>query len=83
MKSLTIHNLDAELAQAIEELAQSTGLSQNKLIKKLLRQALRLDGPSEPKPDFSAYCGLWSDEEAQAFEEAIKPFEEIDENLWQ
>ncbi len=83
MKSLTIHNMDAELAKAIEELAKSSGLSQNKVVKKLLRQALNLSDQEKPKRDVSAFFGVWTEEEAQEFEEAIKIFGQVDEEMWQ
>ncbi|MCB0579245.1 MAG: hypothetical protein KDD10_08045 [Phaeodactylibacter sp.] len=83
MKSLTIHNMDADLAKAIEDLAESTGLSQNKVVKKLLRRALNLSEQEVPKRDVSAFFGIWTQEEAEEFEEAVKAFGEIDEEMWQ
>jgi len=83
MKSLTIHNMEQDLIKAIEQLAGATGLSQNKVVKKLLRKALGLEGPKEPHRDFSAFCGLWSSEEAEIFEKAVRSFEQIDKELWQ
>jgi hypothetical protein len=79
MKSITMHNLDPDLAKAIEEMAAATGLSQNKTVKKLLRQALGMETRPEPKPDFSKFCGLWSDQETEEFNEAISDFDQIDE----
>ena len=83
MKSLTIHNMDADLAKAIEELARSTGLSQNKVVEKLLRRALNLSEQDVPKRDVSAFFGVWPKEEADGFNEAIKIFDDIDEEMWQ
>lgn len=83
MKSITIHNLEADLAKAIEKMADTTGLSQNKTIKKLLRQALGLEHPQESKPDFSEFCGLWSRQDAAEFNEGLQLFDRIDEELWQ
>lgn len=83
MKSLTIHNMDADLAKAIEEMSRSTGLSQNKVVKKLLRRALNLSEQEIPKRDVSAFFGAWTKEEAAEFNEAIKIFEDIDEEMWQ
>jgi len=40
MKSITVHNLDEKTAILIEQKAKETGLSLNKTIKLLLRQAL-------------------------------------------
>lgn len=82
MKSLTIHNMDTELANAIEELAKSTGLSQNKVVKKLLRRALHLSEQEVPKRDVSAFFGVWTKEEADEFNQAVKVFDDIDEEMW-
>lgn len=82
MKSFTIHNMDAELAQAIEELARSSGLSQNKVVKKLLRQALNLSDKEKPRRDVSAFFGAWTKEESEEFNQATKIFGQIDEERW-
>ena len=81
MKSLTIHNMDTELAKAIEELSKSTGLSQNKVVKKLLRRALNLSEQEVPKRDVSPFFGVWTQEEAKEFNEAVKVFDHIDEDM--
>jgi len=83
MKSITIHNLDTEMSIAIEKLAKSTGLSQNKMIKKLLRKSLGIGESPKPEADFSKFCGLWSEKESLEFNKAIKIFDQIDEELWQ
>lgn len=83
MKSLTIHNIETDLVSAIENLSKASGLSQNKVVKKLLRRALGMEGPKAPPQDFSAFCGLWSNEEAEAFHEAVKSLEGIDKDPWQ
>lgn len=83
MKSLTIHNIDTDVAKAIEKLSESAGLSQNKTVKLLLRKALGLETPPESKPDFSSFCGLWSAAEAKEFNRTLGEFDRIDEDLWQ
>ncbi len=83
MKSITIHNLDSELAVTIEEMARTTGLSKNKLIKKLLRKALGIGEEQLPKRDLSKFFGVWTKEEGEEFDKAIQVFGEIDEEDWQ
>lgn len=83
MKSITIHNLDTELAITIEEMAKKTGLSQNKLIKKLLRKALGIDEEQPPKRDLSDFFGAWSKAEGEQFDKDIQVFNEIYEADWQ
>lgn len=82
MKSLTIHKLETDLAKAIEQLSASTGLSQNKVIKQLLRKALGLKPNESPKRDLSGIFGVWTDQEENTFNESIEPFNEIDNELW-
>lgn len=83
MKSLTIHNLDTEVSNAIEDIAKRTGLSQNKVIKKLLREALNLEDSKDHQQDFAEFCGLWSGREAESFNNTVSAFEQIDEDMWQ
>lgn len=84
MKSLTIHNIEQEIADAIEKMANTTGLSQNKVVKKLLRKALELEKatPEKPKRDLSAFVGIWTQEEAAAFEQSQAAFDKVDESMW-
>ncbi|MFM9947301.1 MAG: hypothetical protein ACKV1O_05125 [Saprospiraceae bacterium] len=84
MKSLTIHNIENEIAAAIEKMAHTTGLSQNKVVKNLLRKALELEEPTpeKPKRDVSAFVGVWTPEEAAAFEQSQAIFEKVDEAMW-
>lgn len=83
LKSITIHNIDADLAKAIEAMANSKGLSQNEVVKNLLRKVLGLETPQKPRADFSAFCGVWSEGETAKFEEAMKDFKEVEKaRLW-
>jgi hypothetical protein len=82
MKSITIHHIDADLAEAIEALTNTTGLSQEEVVRKLLRKALGLESPPKPRGDLSAFYGVWTKEEAAEFEEAMKDFKQIDKDLW-
>jgi len=75
--------LDTEVSNAIEDIAKRTGLSHNKVIKKLLRKALNLDDNKENRPDFAEFCGLWSGKEVESFNEAVSAFDQIDEEMWQ
>ena len=83
MESLIIHNLDRELAIAIEGIAESTGLSPRKVVESILRKALKLERKDEPARDLSPFFGVWNQEEEKEFNEANKIFEQIDEKMWQ
>ncbi|MCB0547531.1 MAG: ribbon-helix-helix protein, CopG family [Phaeodactylibacter sp.] len=84
MKSLTIHNLDSRLAALIERRAKEEGLSMNKLIKRLLAQALGL--VPEPRQDrreqFEDLFGSWSKAEYEEFEKNTEDLRTIDLEDW-
>jgi hypothetical protein len=82
MKSITIHNLDTPLAKRIEDLAAESGLSQNKLIKRLLRQALGLDAAPTTTNDFEKFAGTWTAADEKAFASDTGIFNTVDEELW-
>lgn len=83
MKSITIHNLDAELYTKLKDQADTLGLSLNKLVKKMLRSQLGLESPrNKKKRDFSFMVNPMSEEEYTQFQESLKIFDQIDEELW-
>lgn len=84
MKSFTIHKLEGETYTRIEELAQREGTSINKTAKKLLRKALGIENESvaERRKRFERFFGTWTEEQAAEFEEAVRVFDEIDEESW-
>lgn len=63
-------------------MAQTEGESPGKIIKKLLRTALNIPEGKKPRRDVSKFCGIWNKEEAEEFDEAVKIFEQIDEEIW-
>jgi len=84
MKSITIHKLDDELEKVIVAKARERGVSQNQLIKELLRNALGLeDIKRDHRADFEEFLGIWTDEDVAAFEERTASFREVDEAEWQ
>jgi len=82
MKSITIHDLEADLAKTIEDMAKAEGMSPGKVIKKLLRKALNNDDVEKSKRDISSFFGVWTNQEAESFRAANKIFEQIDEEMW-
>lgn len=83
MKSITIHNLDDDLAMLIEDKAKELDTSQNKLIKQLLRDALGLGKPIRKKIDLSMIAGTLTEAEAQEFEENTSDLSTIDPIDWE
>ena len=64
MKSITIHNLNEELAK---ELAK----------KELLSHALGLDKKKKKYTDYSDLCGIWTEAEEAEFHGRIKDMEAV------
>ncbi len=85
MKSITIHDLDEALEAGIEEKAREEGLSLNKTVKKLLREALGLapGGNGDRRADFAEFCGGWSKAEAKEFEKKTRELRKVDLRDWQ
>ena len=84
MKSISIHGLDDRISKKIDEKAKREGLSLNRTIKNLLEDALGLKSQKtkDHRDDFIEFLGVWSEEEAKAFEESIRDFERIDPEDW-
>jgi hypothetical protein len=85
MKSITVHDLDESLEAGIEEKARAEGLSLNKTVKVLLRQALGLEERhnGDRKADFAEFSGAWSLAEAKEFEKKTKDLHRVDPRDWQ
>jgi len=68
----------------IEKKAHEQGLSLNKTIKLLLKEALGLDQNSNQhkKEQFEEFCGLWKEEEFADFEKQVSDFNEINPDDW-
>ena len=84
MKSITIHGLDEPLEALIREKASQQRLSLNKTIKKLLAESLGLE-PSQSRDyreTFADLCGVWTREEAAAFNQSIEDFTKVDPDDW-
>ena len=76
MKSITIHNLEDDLVGRIEHLSMEKGVSQDKLIKALLRKALDLDEAViyQRKKYYSKIFGTMIEEETKQFFDSTEWF---------
>lgn len=83
MTSITIYDIDESMETLIRKRAKEEGLSLNKTIKKLLKQAL---GLNNNKPDnnenYSNLFGTWDEKDVKAFQETIREFEQMDMKKW-
>jgi hypothetical protein len=85
MKSITIHGLDSQLDKLIREKAKKEGTSLNKVMKKLLAEALGVSqqGSGDHRDDFLDLFGVWSDEEMDIFDRSVADLRKIDNGDWQ
>ena len=83
MKSITIHGLDDDLDEKIRSRAGAEGLSLNKTIKLLVREALGMgDQPRDRRQDFQDLFGTWSRADVEAFSRATADFGQVDPADW-
>jgi plasmid stability protein len=81
MKALTIRNLPAGLAEALEREKRQRGTSLNQTVIELLSQGLGAE--SVRSNGLARLAGGWSAGELEKFEQASAQFETIDEELWE
>lgn len=84
MKTLSIHNLDAETAALLRKKAKTSGASLNKTIQFLLRKALGLGNKNiqENGEQFLSLFSVWTSKDAVEFDKAAGAFETIDKEDW-
>lgn len=84
MKSITIHGLSDELDELIRKKAEKQNTSLNKTIKSILEESLGLNKKRKPdhSKDFTDLFGIWAKQDAEEFKEAIREFQEIDQQDW-
>ena len=58
------------------------GKSLNRLIKEMLRGALSLDSQLDRSKAFDEFCGVWTEEDARKFEDAVADTRGIDLEDW-
>ena len=82
MKTMTIRNVSADLAAALEDEKSRRGLSLNRTVLALMQEALGVSDEAERSNGLRRLAGTWTEDEFREFEEAVRPFREIDEELW-
>lgn len=82
MKTMTIRNVSPDLAAALEEEKSRRGLSLNRTVLALMSEALGVSEEAERGNGLRRLGGTWTEEEFREFEEVVRPFREIDEELW-
>jgi plasmid stability protein len=80
MRTLTVRNLPAPLADALEREKRRRGTSLNQTVIDLLTQSLGVHGTRSN--GLAAFGGTWTKEEADEFDRAVAFLGEIDEEMW-
>ena len=82
MKHLTIRSLPPEIGRALEREKRRRGASLNQTVIDVLGQGLGVGGSPPRRNGLKRLAGTWTQAEHKAFEAAIAPTEQIDEELW-
>jgi DNA polymerase III delta subunit len=82
MKALTVRNVDARLARALERETRKRGTSLNQTVLDLLRNALGVGALARPSNGLEKLAGTWTEKDLEEFEANTAIFEQIDPELW-
>ena len=82
MKTMTIRNVSPELAQALDKERRKRGISLNRTVLALLRNALGVPNQALRSNGLRELAGTWSEAEYQQFEQAVAALGEVDEAMW-
>ena len=86
MKQLTIRGVDSKLHDHLKAEADRRGLSINRYVLSVLRDALGIDNRDQRTPvqyhDLDHLAGTWTQADAAAFEHQLAAQRSIDEELW-
>jgi plasmid stability protein len=79
MPQLTLRDLPEPVEAHLRERARIEGRSLSKVASDLLAESL---GLKEGRRDLGRFAGAWSAEEAEEFDRAMAPFEDVDDEVW-
>ncbi|MCY3839895.1 MAG: hypothetical protein OXH09_14780 [Gammaproteobacteria bacterium] len=82
MKAITIRNVPTELAESLEREKQRRRASLNRTVLALLSEALGVSTPGLRSNGLRRMAGTWTEAEYREFEQAVAPFEQIDDAIW-
>ncbi|MEY4354120.1 MAG: hypothetical protein RLZZ609_2361 [Cyanobacteriota bacterium] len=81
MGTITVRGLGADEMAALKQAAEREGISMNRLALRRLvdpRPPAAIAGPSA----LDELAGTWSQQEADSFQAAIAPLEQVESDLW-
>ncbi len=82
MKAITVRNVPADLAESLEREKRRRGASLNHTVLALLAEALGISKHAARSNGLRRMAGTWTEAEYQEFEQAVAPFDEIDDAIW-
>jgi hypothetical protein len=84
MGTISIHGLDKDTERKLRAESKRTGLSLNRTVKKLLSQAVNKKPGTRKRSGegLERLCGVWSEQEAKEFEDAVKDLRQVDPEDW-
>lgn len=86
LTQLTIRGLGVELHNALKETARRHGLSMNRYVLSILREAAGMGNKDTSDIEFTDLdhlAGTWSQKTYEQFQEQLNLQRSIDESLWQ
>jgi DNA polymerase III delta subunit len=82
VKALTVRNVDARLARALEREMRKRGTSLNQTVLDLLRDSLGVGVLAPSSNGLEKLAGTWTQKDLEEFEANTAIFEQIDPELW-
>ena len=85
MKQITIRDIPHEIERLVKREAEKQGLSLNKAFLALLEKATGIKAKEKKKVlhhDLDYLSGVWTKDDAAAFEKRLELQRKIDEGLW-
>ena len=82
MKTITVRNVPPDIATALAAERRRRGLSLNRTVLALMREALGLANPRRRSNGLRRLAGTWTEADFRQFEEAVASFQAIDEDMW-
>jgi hypothetical protein len=83
MPNLTIRKVDEKVLSRLRKRAARQGVSLNAYVKKTLAKAAGIAPGATAYHDLDHLLGTWTEEEGREFAEAVRPFSQVDKELWQ
>ncbi len=82
MKTLTIRNVPPRLAEALDRERRRRDASLNQTVLDVLGRGLGVSDEGGYSNGLGKLAGGWTDEDFRRFEEAVKPLETVDPEMW-